>query len=148
MCSRCIFGEFPGGVPVVKSLPCNAGDVGSIRGQGTKIPHAAGQLSPWAATRVHVPQGEIPHDEGKSLVPKVRPYPAKKKKKMDFGFACAHIQIVVLGDTYMLLPSVNGKELSTRTRFSGCIHAVVCMPHPLLRTAREPPYFLHLLPQK
>ena len=65
---------------MVKSLPCNAGDVGSIRGQGTKIPHAAGQLSPWAATRVHVPQGEIPHDEGKSLVPKVRPYPAKKKK--------------------------------------------------------------------
>ena len=37
-------GNFPGG-PVVKNLPCNAGDVGSIPGQGTKIPHAAGQLS-------------------------------------------------------------------------------------------------------
>ena len=41
--------DFPGG-PVVKNLPCNAGDAGSIPGQGTKIPHAAGQLSPCATT--------------------------------------------------------------------------------------------------
>ena len=40
---------FPGG-PVVKNLPCNAGDAGSIPGQRTKIPHAAGQLSPQATT--------------------------------------------------------------------------------------------------
>ena len=39
----------PGG-PVVKNLPSNAGDMGSIPGGGTKIPHAVGQLSPWAAT--------------------------------------------------------------------------------------------------
>ena len=37
--------DFPGG-PVVKNPPSNAGDVGSIPGQGTKIPHATGQLSP------------------------------------------------------------------------------------------------------
>ena len=37
-------GDFPGG-PVVKNLPSNAGDVGSITGRGTKIPHAAGQQS-------------------------------------------------------------------------------------------------------
>ena len=36
--------DFPGG-PVVKNPPSNAGDVGSISGQGTKIPHAAGQLN-------------------------------------------------------------------------------------------------------
>ena len=30
--------DFPGG-PVVKNLPSNAGDVGLIPGQGTKIPH-------------------------------------------------------------------------------------------------------------
>ena len=36
--------DFPGG-PVVKNLPSNAGDVGSIPGLGTKIPHMAGQLS-------------------------------------------------------------------------------------------------------
>ena len=41
--------DFPGG-PVVKNPPSNAGDVGSIPGWGTKIPHAAGQLSPCAAT--------------------------------------------------------------------------------------------------
>ena len=39
--------DFLGG-PVVKNLPSNAGDLGSIPGLGTKIPHAAGQLSPSA----------------------------------------------------------------------------------------------------
>ena len=32
--------EFPGG-PVVKNLPSNEGDEGSIPGQGTKIPYAS-----------------------------------------------------------------------------------------------------------
>ena len=41
--------DFPGG-PVVENPPSNAGDVGSIPGQRTKIPHAVGQLSPCAAT--------------------------------------------------------------------------------------------------
>ena len=36
--------DFPGG-PVVKYVPCHAGDIGSIPGWGTKIPHSAGQLS-------------------------------------------------------------------------------------------------------
>ena len=56
--------DFPGG-PVVKNPPCNAG---SIPGRGTKIPHAAGQLSPRAATtepaclneRAHMPQIQSP----------------------------------------------------------------------------------------
>ena len=39
----------PGG-PVVKNLPSNAGDVGSIPGWGTKIPYASQQLSLCAAT--------------------------------------------------------------------------------------------------
>ena len=43
------FGDFLSG-PVVKSPPCNAGNVGSISGQGASIPHASGQLSPWATT--------------------------------------------------------------------------------------------------
>ena len=34
------------GGPVVKNLPSNAGDTGSIPGQRIKIPHATGQLSP------------------------------------------------------------------------------------------------------
>ena len=41
--------DFPGG-PVVKNLPYNARDAGSKPGQGTKIPHAAGQLSLHATT--------------------------------------------------------------------------------------------------
>ena len=35
---------------MVKNLPYNAGDTGSIPGEGTKISHAAGQLSPRATT--------------------------------------------------------------------------------------------------
>ena len=54
-------GNFPGG-PVVKNPPSNAGDEGLSPGQGTKIPHALGQISQRAATtesthsRAHVPQ--------------------------------------------------------------------------------------------
>ena len=44
-----IIRDFPGG-PVVKNLPSNAGDASSIPGRGTKIPHAAGQLSPLTTT--------------------------------------------------------------------------------------------------
>ena len=38
-------GDFLGG-PVVENPPSNAGDMGSNPGQGTKIPHAQGQLDP------------------------------------------------------------------------------------------------------
>ena len=41
--------DFPGG-PVVKNLPFNSGHTGLIPRWGTKIPHAARQLSPCAAT--------------------------------------------------------------------------------------------------
>ena len=55
--------DFPGG-PVVKNSPSNVGDMGSIPGQGTQIPHAMGQLSPtrhndWA----HTPQRESPRPQ-------------------------------------------------------------------------------------
>ena len=46
--------NFPGGA-VVKNLPCNAGDVGSIPGWETKIPHATEQQNQPAATmKAHV----------------------------------------------------------------------------------------------
>ena len=38
-------GTFPGG-PAVKNPPCNAGNMGSIPGRGTKIPHAVEQTKP------------------------------------------------------------------------------------------------------
>ena len=41
--------DFPSG-PLVNNLPYNAGEVGSMPGQGTKIPHASGQLSLRATT--------------------------------------------------------------------------------------------------
>ena len=42
--------DFPGG-PVVKNLPSNAGDMGWIPGQGTRIPHVVGQQSPHATSK-------------------------------------------------------------------------------------------------
>ena len=36
------------GGPVVKNPPHSAGDMGLISVRGIKIPHAAGQLNPWA----------------------------------------------------------------------------------------------------
>ena len=42
---------------MVKNLPSNAGDAGSIPGRGTKIPHATGQLNPCAATTEPVHSG-------------------------------------------------------------------------------------------
>ena len=55
---RMVSWDFAGG-PVVKNLPCSAGDVGSIPGWGTKMPHAAEKLSLRATTRE---SGlEIPH---------------------------------------------------------------------------------------
>ena len=46
---KSVSGDFLGG-PMVKNLPCNAGDESSIPGQGTKIPHAMKQASLHAAT--------------------------------------------------------------------------------------------------
>ena len=42
--------DFPGG-PVVKDLPCSAGDVGSIHSWGTKIARATELVSPCATAR-------------------------------------------------------------------------------------------------
>ena len=49
--------DFPGG-PVVKNPPSNAGDVGSIPAQGTKITHVTGQLSPRATTKTQCSQNK------------------------------------------------------------------------------------------
>ena len=48
--SKPLFGDFLGG-PVVNNLLSNAVDSGSTLGQGTKIPHAMGQISLNATTR-------------------------------------------------------------------------------------------------
>ena len=53
--------DFPGG-PVAKNPTSNAGDLGSIPGRGTKIPHASGQLSPSATTtEAHMPRAHAPN---------------------------------------------------------------------------------------
>ena len=65
------FRDFPGG-PVVKNPPSNSGDVGTIPGQGTKIPHAVGQLSLYATSielarlneRARMPQTTEPMHPG------------------------------------------------------------------------------------
>ena len=84
---------FPGG-PVVKSLPCDAGDMASIPGQETEIPHPMEKLS--RCTTTTQPPGptarESEHHEKRSLMTQLRPEAAKLKKKkkkqnlqQDFG---------------------------------------------------------------
>ena len=46
---QCELQDFPGG-SVVKNPPASAGDMGSIPGLGTKIPHDTGQLNLCATT--------------------------------------------------------------------------------------------------
>ena len=55
--------------PVVKNLPCSTGDMSTIPGQRTRIPHAEEKRGP-CTTKVHVPQQRIP-------MPKLRPDTAK-----------------------------------------------------------------------
>ena len=61
--------DFPGG-PMIQNPPSNAGNVGSIPGQETKMPHAEGQLSP------RTPQLGSPRAITKT------PHRQKKKKKI------------------------------------------------------------------
>ena len=51
--------DFPGGL-MVKNLPCNARNTGWIPGQKTKVPHAAGQLSPGQLLSLHARTKEKP----------------------------------------------------------------------------------------
>ena len=84
--------DFPGS-SVVKNPPCNAGDVGSISGQGAKTPYAMEQLTLCAATiepacselvshnwRAHVLQRKILRDATKILHAKTEDSCKKIKK--------------------------------------------------------------------
>ena len=75
--------DFPGG-PVVKSLPSNAGDMGFIPSQGTKILHVEGNLSPCAAT------GDSPDAAMNLLQP-----PLKKCNQVTF-FAQKHSKLAII----------------------------------------------------
>ena len=81
--------DFPSG-PVVKNPPSNAGDSGSMTGQGTKIPHAKGQGLSLLALEPVFRGKRSPCSEAReaqwvaakeSCVPQWRPSAAKKKKK-------------------------------------------------------------------
>ena len=58
---------------MVENPPCNAGDMSSIPGQGTKIPHAMGKLRSRATTTESThsgavcPKEKIPHGKRKTL---------------------------------------------------------------------------------
>ena len=70
--------NIPGG-PVIKNPPCNAGDVGSIPGQGTKIPYALKQLAivPQLLNMRATPRESVPFNE-RSHLPQLRPMQPNK----------------------------------------------------------------------
>ena len=79
------FRDAPGG-PLAKNRPCGAGHVGTIPGQGTRNPHAAGQLGPHTTTAEPVScSGQSHTTQQRICVPQLRPDTAKqiniKKKK-------------------------------------------------------------------
>ena len=65
--------DFPNG-PMVKNLPSHEGDVGSIPGGETKIPHTAGELS----LHCEIREKPICHNKDQCSQKK-----RKKKKKID-----------------------------------------------------------------
>ena len=74
---RRVLGDFPGG-PVVKNLPCNAGNTNSIPGQGTKISHPGEQLSPRITTKESDRCNERSRmTQQRTHVPQLRPETAK-----------------------------------------------------------------------
>ena len=63
---------------MVKNPPSEAGDMGSIPGQETKIPYAMGQLSPHAATTEPMCHNESSRMlQQISRMPQLRPNTAK-----------------------------------------------------------------------
>ena len=71
---------FPGG-PVVKNPSSSAGDMGSIPGRATKIPHAAGQLSPCTTTtEPTLPEALVPQLERENLHATTREKPAHRNE--------------------------------------------------------------------
>ena len=64
---------------MVMNPPSNAGDAGLIPGRSTKIPHAAGQLSPRAATTEPTRSGAgVPQLERSPCTATKSPYAAMK----------------------------------------------------------------------
>ena len=73
--------DFPGG-PVVKTLPCKAGDVGSISARGTKSPRAARVTG---REYIHYNKRFHPIKEGPTCRNREPMWPNKLKKKSDLG---------------------------------------------------------------
>ena len=71
---------------MVKNLPSNAGNMGSIPGWGIRISHATGWLSLHAATtepscsKAHAPQQEKPMSQSENPV-----QPGREKRKVNFA---------------------------------------------------------------
>ena len=75
-----VFGDFPSG-PILENPPSNAGDACSIPGWGTGIPHAAGQLIPFATTAEPMcPGAHAPQLEKKICTPQLERSPQATTK--------------------------------------------------------------------
>ena len=73
---------------MVKNLPSSGGDTILILGQGTKIPHAVGQLSLSAAAREPMPRD---HWACEPQLEKRRPSAAAKRKRITPSFVSLRV---------------------------------------------------------
>ena len=127
-------GHFPGG-PVVKNPLYNAGDGGSIPGQGTKNPRATGQLSPRATTteltgpnqRAYVPQTTEPMNSGAQMPQLQSPHsldPARHNYRRENLYATTrqkstcHNEEAACHNEKILYASTNIPHAATKTQRS------------------------------
>ena len=106
--------DFPGG-PVVKNLPCNAEDVGSIPGWGRKILHAPEQGSP---RTMRSNKRKSPCAASKTLHSQINTL--KKKKKSNPGRLTPELTLL----TALLLPAMQvhvAERFATITNFVNTI---------------------------
>ena len=128
--------------PVVKNLPSYSGDVGSIPGLVTKIPHSMGQLSSQAKTR------ESPHCN-EDLVQRKREKSKKQPKqttttitKTKSYLLTARIGMHVFSSFLSFFFSFIfiSRRLITLQYCSGVCHTVTWISHGLARFLKGSPY--------
>ena len=86
---------------MVKNLPSNAGNVGSVLGQGTKISHAKGQPSPRATT----PESQRTHRSEDPAQPK-RKHSINRKRKKVKSLSCVRLLVTPWTVAYQAPPSM------------------------------------------
>ena len=113
---------FPGG-PVLRNLPFNAGDTGSIPGGGTKIPHAEGQLTSCASAAESSSCNErFPKIQQRSCLPQLGPRWPKKYALKKIKIEASRVSEVEGRVLKTHLPVLQKRKLGTEEPSLMCLN--------------------------